>query len=82
MKYITKVGNIHVVECNGVNHQVIEVVNQEGTPRIEILRYQHNNTKINKDLTVQTINYAGNVHLAEIVLAVEILRFVLQTTNK
>jgi hypothetical protein len=81
MKYVTRIGGTHIVECNGVNHQVNEVVNEEGTPRITVTRYQHGNTRINKDFTVQTINYAGNVHLAEIVLAIEIVRFVLQNTK-
>lgn len=82
MKYITRIGGTHIIECNGVNHQVIEVVSQEGTPKVDVTRYQHNHTKINKDLTVQTIYYGGNIHLAEIVLAIELVRFVLQNTNK
>ena len=82
MKYITKVGAAHVVECNGVNHQVHEVVTREGKPEIEVVRYQHMNTKINQDLSIYSTSYNGRVHLAEIVLAVEIVRFVLQNTNK
>lgn len=81
MKYITRVGDAHIVECNGVNHQVLEVINTEGTPRVEVTRYKHKSTTINKDLTIQTIAYGGNVHLAEIVLAIELVRFVLQNTK-
>lgn len=82
MKYITRVGDAHIVECNGVNHQVLEVINTEGTPRVDVTRYKHRSIMINKDLTIQTITYGGNVHLAEIVLAIELVRFVLQSTNK
>lgn len=82
MKYITKVGTTHIIECNGVNHQVTEVTTREGKPEVEVLRYTHGDTKINKDLSVQSIRWTGNVHLAEIVLAVELVRFVLQNTNK
>lgn len=78
MKYITKVASTHIVECNGVNHQITEVITREGKPEVEVVRYQYGNTKINSDLSINNIHYSGKVHLAEIVLAVELVRFVLQ----
>ena len=82
MKYIAKVENTHIVECNGVNHKVEQVTKREGTPSVEVTRFEHGDICINSDLTVHSLHWRGFTHLAEIVLAIEIVRFVLQNTNK
>jgi len=82
MKYITKVGTTHIIECNNINHQIYELTTKEGKPEVEVIRFQYNSIKINKDLTISTLGYGVDTHLAEIVLAVELVRFILQNTNK
>ncbi len=74
MKYITKVDSVHVIECNGINHQILEAPSQHSSDKT--LRFHYGQIVINRDLTIRSMNY--DTHLAPIVLAIEMTRFILQ----
>ena len=79
MKYITKVGDVHVIEINGTNHQVKECpVKYMGDDERD--RITFNGCVIGSDFTVSLKESA--THLAQIVLAVQVAKFIRAHNNK
>ena len=74
MKYITQVGHTHVIEYSGKTHSIIQAPIQYSSDKDE--KFQIGKVTVNKDLTIYGCN--GSPHLAEIVLAVEITRFIME----
>jgi len=65
MKYIVKVGDRHVVECNGVNYEVKEE-ERDGSFRCCDLT-------VTKDLLISTYS---KQHLATIVLVIQMVQLI------
>ena len=82
MKYVTKITNkdsvVHVIDNGSGNVQVIHNTKPEeyGSKKGEST-WLSNGVKIYNDLTVSLDSYNG-VHLAQIVLAVEQVKFVME----
>ncbi len=78
MRYITKVDDVHVVEINGVNHQVPERVVQYSS--IDEPQIIFNGCRIASDNTVDLESHG--YHLAQIVLAVEVAKFIRENVKE
>lgn len=80
MRYITKVGDTHVIEINGTNHQVVERESDYTGCEDGELQFHFNNCRIAPDFSVNLEE--NRVHLAAIVLAVEVAKFIKDQTEK
>lgn len=87
MKYITSVkdnGNTkHIVEVSGKN---IEVVEESSTPErygnmTGCIPFTCNNVKVFPDLTFKCNSGSDSVHLAQVVFAIEVVRFIIGETS-
>ncbi|AUR90898.1 hypothetical protein NVP1151O_57 [Vibrio phage 1.151.O._10N.222.46.B1] len=82
MKYITAVhdrsGAKHIVEVNSKNLEVIKPSDPEAYGNKKGVRYfTYGDIKVYTDLTFKVIGSDSN-HLAEIVFAIELVRFVIE----
>lgn len=87
MKYITSVkdnGDIkHIVEVSGENIEVIE-----GASRPELygnkkgcIAFTCNSVKVFPDLTFKCDSGSDSIHLAQVVFAIEVVRFIIKETS-
>ena len=86
MKYITKINEtasiVHVIDCGSGNVQVklSKTPEHYGAKKGEDF-WIANDIKGFNDLTVNCSNCVGGVHLAQIVLAIEQVKFVMEQTK-